>query len=299
MMALRLRTVSPLSRSLVRSSALSTMSENPAADLASIKDRGPIGFIGLGNMGAFMAQNLLRKTSQKMLVYDLNPSAVALLKAAGASVATDLAQMQSCATIITMLPSSPHVASTVDALLAAGWGSSKSAAAEATNLLIDSSTIDPLVSRSLSSRIRSLPPGKFGVSSMVDAPVSGGVNGAKNGTLTFMVGGSQSALDLARPYLKQMGGAVVHCGENGAGESTKLCNNLAMAIEMVGVSEAINLGEKLGLDPKVLVKVMNTSTSRCWSSDTYNPYPGITPATPAANNYEGGCGSSLTSTSRA
>ena len=238
-------------------------------------------------MGASMALNLLKKSSAQMLVYDLNPVAVASLRAAGATAASSLSDFKSCGTIITMLPSSPHVSGTVDALLAAGWGSG---AASSAPLLIDSSTIDPLVSKSLALRIGALPSSG---SSMIDAPVSGGVNGAKNGTLTFMVGATPTSLSLARPYLKQMGANVVHCGGNGSGESTKLCNNLAMAIEMVGVSEALNLGVALGLDPAVLSKVMNTSTSRCWSSDTYNPYPGITPATPASNNYDGGFGSSL------
>lgn len=90
-----------------------------------------------------------------------------------------------------------------------------------------------------------------------------------------------------------MGGNIVHCGANGAGQSAKLCNNLAMAISMIGTSEALNMGEKLGLDPKILAGIMNTSTSRCWSSDSYNPYPGVLEGVPASNDYEGGFGSSL------
>jgi 3-hydroxyisobutyrate dehydrogenase len=119
--------------------------------------------------------------------------------------------------------------------------------------------------------------------------VSGGVKGAAAGTLTFMVGSTEAELGQARPLLEAMGANVIHCGTSGAGQSTKLCNNLAMGIQMVGVSEALNLGEKLGLDPKVLASVMNTSTSRCWSSDSYNPHPAVLEAVPATNNYDGGC----------
>ena len=105
--------------------------------------------------------------------------------------------------------------------------------------------------------------------------------------------GASSTLESVRPYLSVMGSNIVHCGSNGSGQTAKLCNNLAMAIQMVGTAEALNMGDSLGLDPKILAGIMNTSTSRCWSSDSYNPYPGVLDGVPASNNYEGGFGSSL------
>merc|ERR1712216_7218 len=129
---------------------------------------------------------------------------------------------------------------------------------------------------------------------MIDAPVSGGVGGAAAGTLSFMVGANTKAdLEDAKGVLDIMGSNIFHCGDNGAGEATKLCNNLLLGISMVGVCEAYALGEKLGLDAKVLASVINTSTGRCWSTDTYNPFPGVMEGVPASRDYEGGFGSAL------
>ena len=128
---------------------------------------------------------------------------------------------------------------------------------------------------------------------MVDGPVSGGVTGAAAGTLTFMVGGSTEDLEAATPVFKAMGKNIVHCGNAGAGGVTKLCNNLALAISMIGTSEALALGQSLGMDPAKLSEVMNSSTARCWSSDSYNPCPGIMPNVPSSKGYAGGFGSAL------
>ncbi len=179
-----------------------------------------------------------------------------------------------------MLPSSPHVEGCVDELLENGFGGGG-------KVLIDSSTIDPMAARRVHQKMEDTG------SSVVDAPVSGGVKGAENGTLTFMVGGTDGSLEAAKPYLDIMGANVVHCGGAGAGQSTKLCNNLAMAVQMMGVVEATNLGVELGLDPQKLAAVMNTSTSRCWSSENYNPYPGIVDGAPASRGYDGGFGVAL------
>jgi 3-hydroxyisobutyrate dehydrogenase len=129
----------------------------------------------------------------------------------------------------------------------------------------------------------------------VDAPVSGGVNGAKQGTLTFMVGSrDKTDFERSKQLLQTMGKNIVHCGGPGTGEVAKICNNLVLAISMIGVSEAMNLGVKLGMDRNVLAGIMNSSTARCWSSDSYNPAPGVAPPTvPSSNDYEGGFGSSL------
>jgi len=123
---------------------------------------------------------------------------------------------------------------------------------------------------------------------IVDAPVSGGVGGAQNATLTFMVGGSSSAFTRAKTILQLMGKNIIHCGDSGNGQVTKVCNNLILGITMIGVSEAMNLGVKLGMDPKILAGVINTSSGRCWTSDTYNPVPGVLPNVPSSNDYKGG-----------
>jgi len=109
----------------------------------------------------------------------------------------------------------------------------------------------------------------------VDAPVSGGVGGAEKGTLTFMVGGSIKSFNAVNPLLTCMGSNIVHCGDIGTGQTAKLCNNMILAVSMLGVSEAMNLGVKLGMDRNKLAGILNTSTARCWSSDTYNPCPGV------------------------
>mmetsp|Transcript_28036 Transcript_28036/g.47113 ORF Transcript_28036/g.47113 Transcript_28036/m.47113 type:complete len:204 (+) Transcript_28036:762-1373(+) len=129
--------------------------------------------------------------------------------------------------------------------------------------------------------------------SMIDAPVSGGVTGAAAGTLTFMVGGTQAALEQSKAVLGAMGKNIVHCGDAGAGGVAKLCNNLSLAIAMIGTSEAMNLGMQLGMDSKVLAGILNTSTGRCWSSDSYNPVPGVLEGVPSSNGYNGGFGTSL------
>jgi 3-hydroxyisobutyrate dehydrogenase len=159
--------------------------------------------------------------------------------------------------------------------------------AKAGSLVIDCSTIDPDISVELNDIAKNK-----GIA-MIDAPVSGGVNGADAGTLTFMVGGLDVNVEKARPLLEAMGKKIVHCGGPGTGGITKLCNNLALAIQMIGTAEALALGKKLGMDPKKLSEVMSTSTARCWSVDTYNPCPGVMENVPSSRNYEGGFSCSL------
>lgn len=223
-----------------------------------------------------MAKNLL-KNSKSVVVFDLSKDAVARLEAAGAKKAETIADIaKACSTIITMLPATAHVAGVLrgaDGVFANGTKGS---------LVIDCSTIDPVASRELNQEAVA---NGF---RMIDAPVSGGVTGAEAGTLTFMIGGSESNVLAAKEILACMGKNQIHCGEAGAGESVKLCNNLALAVQMIGTSEALNLGQNLGVDPKVLASVMNTSTARCWSSDTYNPCPGVMENVPAAREYTGG-----------
>eukprot|EP00614_Pseudopedinella_elastica_P013690 CAMPEP_0172582460 /NCGR_PEP_ID=MMETSP1068-20121228/1866_1 /TAXON_ID=35684 /ORGANISM="Pseudopedinella elastica, Strain CCMP716" /LENGTH=273 /DNA_ID=CAMNT_0013375815 /DNA_START=306 /DNA_END=1127 /DNA_ORIENTATION=- len=205
-------------------------------------------------------------------------------KSAGALQAGSVAEVgERCEKVITMLPSTPHVEETV---LGPG-GLLASRPSDSPFLLIDCSTICPKASRALHEAVSHQRARGWG---MLDAPVSGGVGGALAGTLTFMVGcASEVHLEEARPLLLSMGSKVVHCGGPGTGQVAKLCNNLSLAISMIGTAEAFNLGEKLGIDPKVLAGVVNSSTGRCWASDTYNPCPRVAmEGAPAARGFTGG-----------
>lgn len=228
-----------------------------------------------------MASNLL-KAGFPLVVYDLNQAALKKLQDKGAKVVASPKEVAAQAEkIVTMLPASAHVEEVYS-----GSNGIFSAVKQGT-LLIDASTIDPSVSKKVNAKAlehKAL---------MADAPVSGGVGGAEAGTLTFMVGGSQEAFEGAKELLSAMGKNIVHCGGPGSGQAVKICNNLVLAISMIGVSEAMNLGVNLGLDPKLLAKIFNTSSARCWSSDTYNPVPGVMENVPASRGYTGGFGVDL------
>lgn len=241
-----------------------------------------IGFIGLGNMGAPMARNLL-KAGHRLTVFDLSEAAVAGLAEAGATPAASPAAVArtNAELVITMLPASAHVKGVYlgeDGLLAH---------IRPGVLLIDSSTIDPLSAREVAAAARA-----HG-NPMLDAPVSGGTGGAAAGTLTFMVGGEAADFDRAQPVLAAMGRNIVHCGGAGNGQVAKVANNMLLGISMIGVAEAMSLGVALGMDPQVLAGIINTSSGRCWSSDTYNPFPGVMDNVPAARGYAGGFGTDL------
>lgn len=241
-----------------------------------------IGFLGLGNMGAPMARNLL-KAGHRLSVFDLSDTAVADLVEAGATaIASPAALAQGdVEVIITMLPAATHVKSVylgANGLLAN---------VQPGILLIDSSTIDPLSAREVAKV--ALAQGN----PMLDAPVSGGTGGATAGTLTFMVGGAPSAFEHAQPILAAMGKNIVHCGGIGNGQVAKVANNMLLGISMIGVAEAMALGVALGMDAKVLAGVINTSSGRCWSADTYNPFPGVMDNVPASRGYSGGFGTDL------
>ena len=241
-----------------------------------------IGFIGLGNMGAPMAHNLL-KAGHQLSVFDLNAAAVENLVGAGAlpvDSPTAIAQ-GNAELIITMLPAAPHVKSVYlgeNGLIASS---------RAGVMLIDCSTIDPHSAREVAKAAA-----EHG-NPMLDAPVSGGTGGAAAGTLTFMVGGSDADFDRAQPILAAMGKNIVHCGAAGNGQVAKAANNMLLGISMIGVAEAMALGVALGMDAKTLAGVINTSSGRCWSSDTYNPFPGVLDNVPASLGYSGGFGSDL------
>ncbi|XP_020286616.1 3-hydroxyisobutyrate dehydrogenase, mitochondrial isoform X1 [Pseudomyrmex gracilis] len=240
-----------------------------------------IGFVGLGNMGAHMAKNLLKK-GYNLTVYDVNRSAVTNLVEAGANGASSVAEMSGEAEVVmSMLPSNEHV---LDVYIGENGVLST---ARKNVLLIDSSTVDPSVSQSIASQARKCNL-KF-----IDSPVSGGVNAARDGTLTFMVGGTATDFEAAKFILESLGSRIIHCGDVGMGQAAKLCNNMLLAISMIGTAEAFNLGQRLGLDAKILADIINSSSGKCWSSDLYNPVPGILPNVPSSKNYEGGFGTTL------
>ncbi|XP_064530351.1 3-hydroxyisobutyrate dehydrogenase, mitochondrial isoform X2 [Pseudopipra pipra] len=304
----------------------------------------PVGFIGLGNMGNPMAKNLV-KHGYPVIAYDVFPEACKEFQDLGAQVTESPADVAERADrIITMLPSSPNVRE----VYTGANGILKKV--KKGSLLIDSSTIDPAVSKELAKAVE-----KMGAVFM-DAPVSGEyselegtqkdhqvqllsgwpiqaiepvtlallaprfnhidktykilegkknrrkfiswkvlvcVGAARAGNLTFMVGGVEQEFNAAKELLTCMGSNVIYCGEVGTGQAAKICNNMLLAISMIGTAETMNLGIRLGLDPKLLAKILNMSSGRCWSSDTYNPVPGVMEGVPSANNYQGGFGTTL------
>lgn len=240
-----------------------------------------IAFIGLGNMGAPMARNLIR-AGHALQVFDLNKSVLAEFAELGAQVSDSPAQAaQGTELVITMLPAAAHVRSVYlndDGVLK---GISPGVPA------VDCSTIDPQTIRDIAAVAV-----QQGVV-LGDAPVSGGTGGAQAGTLTFMVGGSAGHFAVLKPVLEQMGRNIVHCGDVGTGQIAKICNNMLLAISMIGVAESMALGNALGIDTEVLAGIINTSTGRCWSSEAYNPWPGIVESAPASRGYSGGFGAEL------
>jgi 3-hydroxyisobutyrate dehydrogenase len=181
--------------------------------------------------------------------------------------------------VVTMLPAGK------DTL--AVWGGGILQAAGPGTLFIDSSTIDVASARAahqLAAEAKML---------SLDAPVSGGVGGAEAASLTFMCGGAKEAFEAARPVLEAMGKRAVHCGEAGAGQAAKICNNMILAVSMIGVCEGFVLAEKLGLSHQALFDVASTSSGQCWAITSYCPVPGPVPAAPSNNNYKAGFASAL------
>jgi len=238
-----------------------------------------IGFIGLGNMGLPMCINLIKKFPKiELFAYDSNSERTSVAIEAGAksvSSASNLAE-ESPEIIFTMLPSCDVVQAVVSEILA----TKKSGIT-----LVDCSTISPITSMSLHKKMES------SKNYMIDAPVSGGVAGAQNSTLTFMVGSNDSTFEKVLPMLQAMGKNMIRCGGPSSGSVMKLCNNLALASQMVAISEAMNLGESLGVDVKTLQDVLNQSTAGCWSSEMNNPHPNVGDI--AKNGYSGGFSSNL------
>jgi 3-hydroxyisobutyrate dehydrogenase len=235
-----------------------------------------IAFVGLGNMGLPMAQNLI-KAGHQVEGVDLNPASIEKLKAAGGT-SVEFAKVAAARAdvAITMLPAGKHVR---EVYLGAG-GIVESA--NPGTLLIDCSTIDVDTAREVAAAAEAR--GLL----MLDAPVSGGVGGAAAGTLTFMVGGSAQAFTRAQSILEKMGKTIVHAGGAGTGQAAKICNNMILGISMIAVSEAFVLAEKLGLDHQKLFDISSKSSGQCWSMTSYCPVPGPVPASPANRDYQAG-----------
>ncbi|KAK0554453.1 hypothetical protein OC845_000714 [Tilletia horrida] len=294
--------------------------QNAAASSAAGLSRSKsYGFIGLGAMGKEMCSNLTRSIFKdsdpdvSIVVNDMSERTITRFlssqsslypgrKIVTASSPAGVARLAS--TIVTMLPSSPEVREvyTAEGGILEGLtdlrGESSHAQPEHSTLLLDSTTCDPQTSLDVVKLVRSagVSPGsnnQEGVFEMLDAPVSGGVVGARAGTLSFMVGSdSPTSFARAEPILLNMGARVIHCGKNSSGLIAKLCNNLLLGISMVGTAEAMLLGQAHGLNPQVLAHILNTSTGKCWSSETNNPAPGALKGTqhspPADRDWEGG-----------
>ena len=238
-----------------------------------------IAFIGLGNMGAPMAANLVR-AGHAVAGFDLDAAALASARAAGVSAAASAAEAVAVAdVVITMLPAGQH--------LVAAYAGGLVAGAPEGALFIDSSTVDIASSR----RAHAVAAARGLMS--VDAPVSGGVGGAEAGTLTFMAGGATEAVERARPILAAMGSRVVACGGPGAGQAAKMCNNMILGISMIGLSEAFVLAEKIGLDHQALFEVASTSSGQCWALTHHCPVPGPVPASAANRGYRPGFATAL------
>ncbi|KAH8108154.1 3-hydroxyisobutyrate dehydrogenase [Cristinia sonorae] len=261
-------------------------------------------FIGLGRMGSEMAYNLFSRTlvesdgNSHFVVCDavvdaaraFSDNLTAQFPGANIQVVETPAEAAALSsTIVTMLPSSPHVRQVysesygiIPALL------SLSPDGQRSTLCIDSTTLDVQVAREIAAEVH-----KSGAT-MVDAPVSGGVAGAKAATLSFLVGGTEDAFQRTSPILAHMGKKIIHCGPSGAGLGAKICNNLILGVQQIVVAEAMLLGQKLGLDPAVLAGVINSSTGACWASSVNNPVPGaLATSPPCTRDYEGGFATSL------
>ncbi|EIN07680.1 3-hydroxyisobutyrate dehydrogenase [Punctularia strigosozonata HHB-11173 SS5] len=265
-----------------------------------------VSFIGLGHMGREMAFNLFSKQlalepeTSRFVVCDAIPEAAQAFQRnfeihfPGSKITiakTPAEAALASQTVITMLPSSPHVQQVYtqpdSGILPALRTLSEEQAED--SLFIDSTTLDVRVAQDVAELVA-----RTG-GQMVDAPVSGGVVGAKAGTLSFLVGGTEEAYHLASPLLARMGQRIIHCGPSGSGLAAKICNNLVLGIQQIAISEAMLLGQGLGLDPAVLAGVVNSSTGNCWASNTNNPVPGALPekSPPCERDYEGGFATAL------
>lgn len=237
-----------------------------------------VAFLGLGNMGGPMAANLVT-AGHTVRGFDPVPAARAAASDNGIEVfESGSGAVAGADVVITMLPSGALVKSCyAEVLPAAADGA----------LLIDSSTISVDDAREVNALAA-----KHGFAQL-DAPVSGGVKGAAAGTLAFMVGGDETAVQRARPVLEPMAGKIIHCGAAGAGQAAKVCNNMVLAVQQIAVGEAFVLAEKLGLQAQALFDVITGATGNCWAVHTNCPVPGPVPTSPANNDFKPGFATAL------
>lgn len=233
-----------------------------------------IAFIGLGNMGGGMAANLV-KSGHEVRAFDLAKPALEAAREAGCTTfETAKEACEGVEAVVSMLPNGAIVKGLFENEV---FGHAPKGA-----VLLDCSTIDVATAKSV---IETATAGGY---DMVDAPVSGGIAAANGGTLTFMVGGSSDAFARAEPILDAMGKAVIHAGDAGAGQTAKICNNMLLAITMIGTAEAMKMAEKLGLDPQKFYEISSQSSGYNWSLNAYTPLPDVGVQSPADNEYAGG-----------
>tara|TARA_R110000751_G_scaffold2018_9_gene9091 strand:- start:27222 stop:28088 length:867 start_codon:yes stop_codon:yes gene_type:complete len=238
-----------------------------------------IAFIGLGNMGGGMAANLV-KAGHAVNAFDLSEEALAAAKDNGCTPFTDASEaVQGVDAVVSMLPNGGIVKSVYETSVI---GKAPEGA-----VLLDCSTIDVATAKEVIAKAEAAG------YDMVDAPVSGGIAAANGGTLTFMVGGTETAFKRAEEVLNAMGKAVIHAGDAGAGQTAKICNNMLLAISMIGTAEAMKMAEKLGLDPQKFYEISSQSSGYCWSLNAYTPLPGVGVESPADKDYQGGFATGL------
>ncbi|RIV87711.1 3-hydroxyisobutyrate dehydrogenase [Aurantiacibacter zhengii] len=238
-----------------------------------------IAFIGLGNMGGGMAANLAN-AGHDVRAFDLSEQALATAKEHGCETFSSASEAcEGVDAVVSMLPNGEIVKSvyTSDVIGKAPQGA----------VFLDCSTIDVATAREVAEAAEAAG------YAMVDAPVSGGIAAAEAGTLTFMVGGSDEAFAKAKPVLEGMGKAVIHAGQAGNGQAAKICNNMLLAVQMIGTCEAFAMAQQLGLDPQTFYDISSVSSGQCWSMTSYCPVPGVGPKSPADNGYQGGFATGL------
>jgi len=232
-----------------------------------------IGFIGLGNMGAPMAANLV-KAGHEVTGFDMADVKIEGIRMAGSAAAA----AEGARVVITMLPNGEILRRVADEVIPA---------METGAVLLDCSTVDVESAREVAAQAQAA-----GLSAL-DAPVSGGVGGAAGGTLTFMVGGDESGFNIAKELFDIMGQKAVHCGPSGNGQAAKICNNMILGATMIATCEAFALADKLGLERQAMFDVVSTSSGYSWSMNAYCPAPGIGPKSPADNGYQPGFAADL------
>jgi 3-hydroxyisobutyrate dehydrogenase len=238
-----------------------------------------VAFIGLGNMGGGMAANLA-KAGHDVTAFDLSAAALDKAKERGCRAAASVAEaVAEAEAVVTMLPAGRHVREVYEGSVI---GTAPNSA-----ILMDCSTIDVATAR------EEIEKAQAAGYRMVDAPVSGGIAAAEGGTLTFMVGGTETAFSQAAPFLEAMGKAVIHAGGPGAGQAAKICNNMLLGASMIATCETFVLAQKLGLDPQTFFDIASKASGQCWSMTSYCPVPGVGPETPADRDYDGGFAAAL------